>query len=56
MAIQLLSISMRQFNDLEQIKRIEIIKGLAQASYGNQAVGGVINIIIQNLSQKQLIN
>ena len=31
--------------NLEQIERIEIIKGSASVLYGNQAVGGLINII-----------
>ncbi len=37
---------------VQNIERIEIIKGAASALYGSEAVGGVINIITKNPEQK----
>jgi outer membrane receptor for ferrienterochelin and colicins len=37
--------------DMENIERIEIIKGASSSLYGSNAVGGVINIITQKPSQ-----
>ena len=37
---------------VENIERIEIVKGAASALYGSEAVGGVINIITKNPEQK----
>ena len=38
--------------DLSKIKRIEVIRGSASALYGSEAMGGVINIITQNPTDK----
>jgi len=40
--------------DLENVERIEIIEGSAGTLYGNQAVGGMINVITRKPSQRQL--
>lgn len=38
--------------DMSKVKRIEVIKGSASALYGSEAMGGVINIITQNPTDK----
>ena len=38
--------------DMSKIKRIEIIRGSASVLYGSEAMGGVINIITQNPTEK----
>lgn len=38
--------------DMSKIKRIEIVRGSASALYGSEAMGGVINIITQNPTEK----
>ncbi|QJD70415.1 TonB-dependent siderophore receptor [Marinobacterium sp. LSUCC0821] len=45
------SIDLNMFN-LEQIDRIEIIKGSAGVLYGHEAVGGVINIITKKNNRR----
>jgi len=37
---------------LEQIERIEIVKGAASALYGSEAMGGVVNIITSKADEK----
>jgi iron complex outermembrane receptor protein len=41
--------------DLESIQQIEILQGSGGVLYGNQAVGGVINIIRKEISQDKTI-
>jgi len=40
--------------DLEDIQQIEILQGSGGVLYGNQAVGGVINIITRSVTQDKL--
>lgn len=42
------SVDMNMIPSLDNIQRIEIVKGGGSALYGSDAVGGVINIITQN--------
>lgn len=38
----------RNFTDLENLKRVEILRGPASALYGSDALGGVVNYIIKD--------
>ena len=38
---------------VEQVERIEVVKGAASSLYGGRAVGGVINIISKDISDKK---
>jgi iron complex outermembrane recepter protein len=38
------------------VQQVELIKGTAGASYGNEAIGGVINYISPNLNQQKFIS
>ena len=43
--------------NIEQIERIEIVKGAASSLYGSDAIGGVVNIITKNnISRLELTN
>ncbi len=42
--------------NLDNIERVEIVKGASSAIYGSQAMGGVINIITKNARKKVEIN
>lgn len=42
--------------DVNQIERVEIVKGAASALYGSDAIGGVINIITRKVPAKPAAN
>ena len=42
--------------NMDNVERIEIVKGAASSLYGSNAVGGVVNIISRNASQPWTVN
>lgn len=42
--------------NMDNVERIEIVKGAASALYGSNAVGGVVNIITKNASEPWSLN
>lgn len=42
--------------NMDNVERIEIVKGAASSLYGSNAVGGVVNIISKNSSEPWMVN